>query len=382
MAWLLKPIPILAVAALVLAACSLSRPSPTPSPIPITSPSPSATPTDSKAANLRTQLDLLLGEHVMVVAKQAVAASNHTDDYAGYLTLLTTNSNSLVEIVRSGFGNAAATQIEQAWASQNGYLVDYTIGLATHNEDKSKAALSGLEKTFVPQFAQVVTSLTQLPSAQTTQLATLQVAQMKTIIDEEVAQSYPKMYADLRAAYADRLRLGDGLAVRMAQQFPDKFPGDPSTKAVDTRVSLNYLLQEHSYLATMTTNAAASKRSAEQGGAAASLTANADALGKLFTEMSGAGAGTQIAQLWGARNADLIAYATNGDASARQGLTEKFVTGFYALAPVPVAIETAREQVLATIKVVDDQRAKAFKQVAGDDRAAAAGMQAVADRIT
>jgi hypothetical protein len=382
MAWLLKPIPILAVAALVLAACSLSRPSPTPSPIPISSPSPSATPTDSKAANLRTQLDLLLGEHVMVVAKQAVAASNHTDDYAGYLTLLTTNSNSLVEIVRSGFGNAAATQIEQAWASQNGYLVDYTIGLATHNEDKSKAALSGLEKTFVPQFAQVVTSLTQLPSAQTTQLATLQVAQMKTIIDEEVAQSYPKMYADLRAAYADRLRLGDGLAVRMAQQFPDKFPGDPSTKAVDTRVSLNYLLQEHSYLATMTTNAAASQRSAEQGGAAASLTANADALGKLFTEMSGAGAGTQIAQLWGARNADLIAYATNGDASARQGLTEKFVTGFYALAPVPVAIETARAQVLATIKVVDDQRAKAFKQVAGDDRAAAAGMQAVADRIT
>jgi hypothetical protein len=132
----------------------------------------------------------------------------------------------------------------------------------------------------------------------------------------------------------------------------------------------------------MTTNAAASQRPAEQAGAAASLTANADALGKLFTEMSGAGAGTQIAQLWGARNADLIAYATNGDASARQGLTEKFATGFYALAPVPVAIETVREQVLAMIKVVDDQRAKAFKQVAGDDRAAASAMRAIADRIT
>lgn len=83
----------------------------------------------------------------------------------------------------------------------------------------------------------------------------------------------------------------------------------------------------------------------------------------------------------GARNADLIAYATNGDATARQGLTDKFVTGFYALAPVPVAVATARDQVLATIKVVDDQRTKDFKQVAGDDRAAASAMRAIADRI-
>ena len=381
MAVLLKPIVSLAIAALLLGACTMARPGPTPTPIPISSPTPSPTPADSKAANLRIQVDLLLGEHVMVVAKQAVAASNHTDDYTGYLTLLTTNANSLAEIIRSGFGNGPAAQVEQAWTIQNGYLVDYTIGLATHNDDKSNGAMSGLTNGFVPQFTQVITSLIQLPAAQVTQLVTQQVTQMKAVIDEEVAQSYPKMYSDIRAAYADRLRLGDGLAIRMAQQFPDKFPGDPSSKAVDARVSLNYLLQEHSYLATMTTNAAASQRPSEQNGAAASLGANADALGKFFTEMSGAGAGTQIAQLWGARNSDLIAYATSGDAAARQGLTDKFVTGFYALAPVPVGVETAREQVNATIKVVDDQRAKAFKQVAGDDRAAASAMRAIADRI-
>jgi hypothetical protein len=381
MAVLLKPIVSLAIAALLLGACTMARPGPTPTPIPISSPTPSATPADSKAANLRIQVDLLLGEHVMVVAKQAVAASNHTDDYTGYLTLLTANANSLAEIIRSGFGNGPAAQVEQAWTIQNGYLVDYTIGLATHNDDKSNGAMSGLTNGFVPQFAQVITSLIQLPAAQVTQLVTQQVTQMKAVIDEEVAQSYPKMYSDIRAAYADRLRLGDGLAIRMAQQFPDKFPGDPSSKAVDARVSLNYLLQEHSYLATMTTNAAASQRPSEQNGAAAALGANADALGKFFTEMLGAGAGTQIAQLWGARNSDLIAYATSGDAAARQGLTDKFVTGFYALAPVPVGVETAREQVNATIKVVDDQRAKAFKQVAGDDRAAASAMRAIADRI-
>jgi len=161
--------------------------------------------------------------------------------------------------------------------------------------------------------------------------------------------------------------------------FPDKFPGDPSNNALDVRVSLNVLLQEHSYLATMTTDAAAAQRTTEQAAAAASLAANADALGKLFTELSGAGAGTQVAQLWGARNSDLIAYATSADAAARQGLSENFITRLYGVAPL--ASDSARDQVLATIKVIDDQRAKNFKLVAGDDRAAAAGMQAVADRI-
>src|SRR6202521_1756934 len=102
-----------------MAACSSPGSGSVHSPVPVSAPAPSPTPADSKAADLRTRLDLLLGEHVMVVAKQAVAASNHTDDYAGYATLSTTNGNALVEIIRSGFGNAPATQVEQAWAIQN-----------------------------------------------------------------------------------------------------------------------------------------------------------------------------------------------------------------------------------------------------------------------
>jgi hypothetical protein len=214
---------------------------------------------------------------------------------------------------------------------------------------------------------------------QVTQLETRQVIVMQQVIEDAAAQSYPKMYVNLRAAYAITSGVGDLLAARTAQLFPDKFPGDLSSKAADARVSLNVLLQEHSYLATMTTDAAAAQRTSEQAGAAAALGANADSLGKLFTEIAGAGAGTQVAQLWGARNSDLIAYATNGDATARQGLTEKFITRFYGL--TPLGSDSLRDQVMATIRVIDDQRAKNFKQVAGDDRAAAAAMQAVADHI-
>jgi hypothetical protein len=375
----LKPIRVLALAALLMAACSTPGSGVIHSPIPITTATPSFNPADSKAADFRTRLDLLLGEHTMLAAKQAVAASNHTDAYAGYLVLLTSNGNSLADVVRSAYGNTAATQFDEAWRMQNRYLIDYTIGLVTHNDAKSSGAMSGLLNGFVPQFAKLMAGLTSISVASTTQLQIQLVMQLKEVIDKESAQSYTAMYLALRLAYAASALIGDSLAISVVQQFPDKFPGDASNKAVDARVSLNDLLQEHSYLATMTTDAAVNKRTAEQTAAAASLGVNAVALSKLFTEVRGSGAGAQVEQLWGARNSDLIAYATNGDAASRQGLAEKFVTRFYALAPT--AADNARDQVVATIKVIDDQRAKALNAVAGDDRAAAAAMQPIADRI-
>jgi len=375
----LKPIRALALAALLLAACSNPGSGSVHSPIPITTAAPTFNPADSKAADFRTRLDLLLGEHAMLAAKQAVAASNHTDAYAGYLVLLTANANSLVEAVRSAFGNTAATQFDEAWRIQNGYLVDYTIGLVTHNDAKSNGAMSGLQNGFVPQYAKLIARLTSMTVASTSQLQIQYLMQMKEVIDQQVAQSYTAMYPALRLAYATSALMGDALAISVVQQFPDKFPGDASNRAVDARVSLNDLLQEHSYLATMTTDAAVNKRPTEQSAAAASLGANAEALSKLFTEVRGSAAGAQVEQMWGGRNSDLIAYATNADAAARQDLTDKFVTRFYALAPV--AADNARDQVLATIKVIDDQRAQSFKAVAGDDRAAAAAMQVIADQV-
>jgi hypothetical protein len=373
----LKPVRVLAITSLFIAACASPPSGSVHSPATVSS--PSSNPADSKAGDLRVRLDLLLAEHVMVVAKQAVAAANHTDQYTGYATLLTTNATAMVDLVRSAYGNTSATQFESVWRVQNGYFIDYTIGRVTHNDAKSNGAMSGLVNSFVPQFAQLITRLTQIPSDQVTLLETQHLAEMQAMIDDEVAQTYAKFYPDLRTAYAKTMDLGYTLAIRMAEQFPDKFPGDPSASAIAARVSLNNLLQEHSYLATMNTDAVVAGRTAERSAAAMSLGANAAELGKLFTDLVGATGGTQVTELWGARNADLIAYATSADANAKKGLTDNFITGLNAVAPT--ASDAAREQVNATIKVIDDQRAKASNTVAADDRAAATGMQGIADRV-
>jgi len=379
MALVLKPLWLPVVAVVVLVACTPAGSGSTPSPSPSGSPAPTARPADSKASDLRTQLDLLLGEHSMLVAKQAVAASNHTDEYSGYLTLLASNTNSLADVIRSAYGNTAASQFAQAWGIQNTYLVDYTIGVVTHNDAKSNGAMSGLLNGFTSQFAQLIEGFTQLPIESITQPELAQLNAFKAVIDDETAQSYSKLYTDVRFAHGHSSLVGDMLAVRMAHEFPDKFPGDPTINAVEARITLNHLMQEDSYLTTMMSDAGIAGRSAEAaaalGGVAGVRTDLAPVIGFLLGPDGRAG----FPGIWGIRDADLFAYANASDAGARQRLTSSFVSQFSALTHAPA--EAVRSQVIATLKVMDDQRAKAYKNAPGDDRAAAAAMQAIADQI-
>ena len=332
----------------------------------------------TQAADLRTRLDLLLGEQVMIIAKESVAAVNHTDDYAGYTALLTTNSNDLADVMRRAFGATTAARFSQAWNLQNGYFVDYAIGVVSHNDTKSSGAIASLKTDFVPQFSQLMSDASRLPLDPVTQLTIQQMLQNKAFIDDAFAQKFSAFYTDLHTSYAQSSRLGDALAGQIAHEFPDKFPGDPEAHAVDVRVSLNLLLQEHSYLATMATGAVAAGRSAERPAAGAALAANANMLGTLFATSFGNAAGTQFDRVWSARDAALIGYAS-GDAASKSALTETFVGAFASLAHVnqtPVA-----SQVDATIKVIDEQRAKSLKTIAGDDRMASGSMQPLADSI-
>ena len=87
------------------------------SPSPAPSPSPSA---PTQAADLRTQLDLLLTEHVVIVAKESAAAINHSAEYAGYTALLATNENfNAGWEARLGSRRLAPTKLDgwrQGWA--------------------------------------------------------------------------------------------------------------------------------------------------------------------------------------------------------------------------------------------------------------------------
>ncbi len=318
------------------------------------------------AANVRTRLDLLLEERVMLIAKQAEAASNHTGEYSGYATLLSANAGSLADVVYSGFGNSAATELALAWGMQTEYLIDYTIGLVTHDRSKSSTAWSQLTNGFVPRFAKLAADMTRLPLDQVTQLEAAQLTLTKAVIDDAIAQTFPRMYADLHTS-------------RMVQMFPDKFPGDPSDGSVDRRVSINGLLQEHAYIVTMFSDAQIAGRGPDASAATGALNSNSLAIEHALGPFVMSGAGPRLNDLWATRAAKLIAYAFSADPGAQAWLTDTFATRFSALLPVDAG--SARDQIVATLKVIDEQRAGTLSNVALDDQAAAAAMQTIADSI-
>jgi hypothetical protein len=347
----------------VLAACNLQN-----------SPAPTPTPTSdahSQAGDLRTQLDLLLSEQVMIVAKESAAAVNHSDEYAAYASLLSLNAADLSGLVARAFGNTAGTRFMNVWSAQNGFLVDYAIGVVTHNDDKAKTAMSNLSSTFTPQFTQLITTLSHLPSDPTGQLIVEQVSDDKAFIDDVFAGGFKAYYADLHRAYAHTSRLGDLLAEQIAVEFPDRFPGNPSDASVDARVTLNLDLQEHSYLATMATDATVSGRNAEKAESLQALTSNNDAMRSVVED-------NRFSLAWAQEVGWLSTYALTGDPAFQKSLDETFVSELALASKASPSVISHHEN--AIIRVVDDQRSKA-PTLAEDDRGAATSMQPIADSV-
>ncbi len=364
----------LGVVSLLLVGCD-----PTPGPAPSTSasPTPAANLGLTQAGDLRTHLDLILGEQVMIVAKETIAAVNHSDEYAAYTALLTANAADLTQLMGRAFGNTTATKVSDVWSTQNSELIDCAIGVVTHDDARSKTAMTNLTTKFVPQFSQLLSDASHLPFDPVTQLESQQVLEDKAFIDDYFANKVPAFYADLHRAYGQSSRLGDALAVEVASRFPDKFPGDPSSHAVFVRLQANLMLQEHSYLTTMATSAAIAGHTAEMNVAQSMLADTAAAVSALFASSTDGLSAPLVAQ-WTNEHSALFTYAA-GDARARPDLTQKFVNEFASLAHVSKAY--VLDHVNATLKVIDDQRAKNATAMANDDRAAATSVQPIGDSI-
>jgi hypothetical protein len=335
-------------------------------------------------------LDLLLGEHVIIIAKQSSAPARQAE-YTSYLRLLTTNGADLTELVRSAMGDSVAARFDQIWSAQNDYVVSYTIGLVTHNQGKTSAALHGLSVNFIPQFSQFLSDITQVPLELILPLMTQNMLETKTILDDQFLRNYSALYADLRTSYAHATQVGDAIAPKIVERFPDKFPGNAMSPAANLRVSLNINWQEHSYLATMRTSAAIGGRSAEQAAATGALVDNANAIDAVLTGLFGAPSAITFDHIWAAGNAATTGYASASTAAAKQRasseLADSSVTQLssWLLDSMGLAADVSRPalegQVEALVTVIDDQRTKSWSRLAGDDRSAETATEVVADLV-
>jgi hypothetical protein len=385
-----KAAAIAATAAIGLIACG-QQPSAPATP----SRTPSANAAQSRAADLRTKLDLLLGEHLILAAKATDAAlDGRSAEFNAYAGLLNTNGTDIGAVVGAAYGTDAQNQFDQIWSAHDGFFVDYTTGVATHDAARTSKAVADLTNTYVPQFSSLISGATGLPRDTVTQLTTQHVMQTKAIVDAQAAKSWTAAYVAVRMAYAHMQMIGDPLSAAMARGRANSFPGDATSRAADLRASLDMLLQEHLYLASMATDAALGGRTDEFQAAGAALNANGTDIGRAIGSLFGTDAESRFNQIWSAHNGFFVDYTTGvakNDAARQQkavsDLTGTYVPQFSAFIsgatglPVSAVSDLTGQHVVGTKAIVDSQAMKDWTAAARDDRAAAQHMEMIGDPL-
>jgi hypothetical protein len=379
-------------AALSLVACGQQQSS---APAASSAPSQTANATQSRAADLRTKLDLLLGEHLVLAAKATGAAlDGRTDEFKAYGDLLNTNGTDIGAMVGAAYGADAQGKFNAIWSAHDGFFVDYTTGVATHDTAKMTRAVSDLTTTYVPQFSDLISAATGLPRDTVTQLTTQHVLQTKAVVDAQAARSWPVAYQAIRTAHMHMQMIGDPLAEAIAKGQAAKFPGDAAGRGADLRANLNMLLQEHLYLASMATDAALGGRTDEFQAAGGALNANGTDIGAAIGSLYGTGAQSRFNQIWSAHNGFFVDYTTGvatNDAAMRTKAVDDltgtyvpqfatFISGATGL-PVSAVTDLTKQHVLTTRSIVDAQGAKDWTTAARDDRAAAQHMEMIGDPL-
>ena len=351
--------------------------------------------TDTAAADLRTRLNLALGEHIIFASKATGAAlGGRSAEFAAYGDLLNKNGTDIGAMIGSVYGADAADAFNKIWSAHNGFFVDYTTGVAKKDKAIQDKAVKDLTETYVPDFSKFISDATGLPMDAVTSLTTEHVLQTKAIVDAQEKGDWKGAYAAIRTAYAHMQMIGDAIAPAIVAKFPDKIAGDPATKGVDLRVALNQLLQEHLYLASDATGAALAGRNDEFSAAGGALNTNGTDLGAAIGGLYGGDAKDQFNEIWSAHNGFFVDYTT-GVAKKDKAMQDKavqdlttvylpqftdFVVGATDL-PKDAVSGLVKEHVLTTKAIVDAQASGDAAAAAAADRMAGQHMEMIGDPL-
>ncbi|MFP5342020.1 MAG: hypothetical protein ACLGIJ_03705 [Candidatus Limnocylindria bacterium] len=404
-----RPLLLTTAAAIVFTACSgggaTTAPSVAPSVAPSSAPAATATPdapsmapapmTDGAAADLRTALNLKLGEHIILAAKVTGAAlDGRSDEFAAYGGLLNANGTDLGAMIGSVYGDAAKDEFNRIWSAHNGFFVDYTTGVATNDMAMQDKAVQDLTTVYVPEFSTLIAGATGLPQDAVEGLVTDHVVQTKAIVDAQAGKDFEGAYAALRTAFGHMQMIGDALATAIVGQNAATFDGEVDSPAVSFRVALNQLLQEHLFIASATTGAALDGRSEEFAAAGAVLNTNGTDLGAAIGSLYGDAAKDEFNRIWSAHNGFFVDYttgvATNDQAvkdKAVQDLTTVYLPEFSAFIagatdlPLDAVTALVEDHILTTAAIVDAQAGGDWEAAAAADRSAAEHMQMIGDPL-
>ena len=181
-------------------------------------------PATMSAADLRTGLNLLLAEHVLLASRATGAAlGGRSDEFQAAAGALDANSVALSKAIGSVYGADAEGAFLALWRKHIGFFVDYTTGVASKDKGKQDKAVKDL-LGYANDFGAFLNAANpNLPVAVVADLVKGHAVGLKGVVDAQARKDWKAADMALREAAAHMQMIADPLAGAISRQFPDKF---------------------------------------------------------------------------------------------------------------------------------------------------------------
>ncbi|MDG4822955.1 hypothetical protein O7635_13965 [Asanoa sp. WMMD1127] len=154
------------------------------------------------AWRLRSQLTLLLGEHVALAVAATRAGVTNAPDFAAAGEAVNANTRDLAGAIDALFGAAAAQRFQSLWADHVEQLVAYTGGVASGDRARREDAVGRLTG-FEQQFAAFLSDATggRLPVTALARTLLMHDQMLMAQVDAYVAKQYEQAHESAYATY-------------------------------------------------------------------------------------------------------------------------------------------------------------------------------------
>ena len=297
---------------LALAAAATSQEAPAPA----AAPAPAVA--DDPVVALRSDLQRLLGEHVLLADEVVRGMLLGKDDLVTASSAsVGRNTDEIVQLIGSLAGPATGEQFRTAWDRHVEVLGQYATALEAQDEAGQQAARSAYvtaEQELATAFGAATGG--KVPQADLIAAATAHGEHLLGQADAYAAKDYAKAYALQREAFAHMNVVGDVLArgVAAAQGLPTT---ELDTPRRDLNSALNRLLAEHMGLMVQALRSAHDE-SPDFAAAGEALNGNTADLGAAIGTLFGPEASTQFLALWASHIEGLIQVASTEDPAEQE----------------------------------------------------------------
>ena len=176
------------------------------------------------SSDLRTGLNSLFREHVFLAAAATGAALAGRDgEFKAAAGALDANSIDIAKAIGAVYGAGAEQAFLPLWRKHIGFVVDYTVGVATKDDAKKNKAVTDLVQYTQDFGAFLASANPNLPKDVVANLVKDHALTLKDVIDAQATGDMNKTFMAIRSAAGHMGMIADPLAAAIVKQFPERF---------------------------------------------------------------------------------------------------------------------------------------------------------------